>query len=91
MIGSKNAYVLIMLPNSFHALHFCSCKIYFNNNNNNNNEDTKAKLKMSGFHNIKESAGGLQVFKLLLLLLLSYDMDISCHRHFFPVLLLNQL
>ena len=27
---------------------------------------------------------------LLLLLLLLYDMDVSCHRHFFPVLLLNQ-
>jgi len=54
-----------MLPNSFHPLHLCSCKIYLNNNNNNNNnnnKDTKAKLKVSGFHNIKETAGGLQVF-----------------------------
>ena len=29
------------------------------------------------------------LYKLLLLLLLC-DMDVSCHRHFFPALLLNQ-
>ena len=32
----------------------------------------------------------LSLLLLLILLLLLYDMDVSCHRHFFPVLLLNQ-
>jgi len=34
MTGSKNVYVLTMLPNSFHVLQLCSCKTNLNNNNN---------------------------------------------------------